>query len=199
MRKQFNDIVFGGNGSGKTTFEIKAAVKYLKNDPRKRVLFIIPDDSEEKLDVVPEITLDDLKSFKGIAKLVAENDKIFALLLDFFSDRNNKFNGLVIPDDCGVFLKRRPENVLKLFKRRRQLNIDFLWSFHGFNTEIPRAFFAYVNRLYIFETSDSTKWTRELLPIDKQAEFDFKYNEVQSMAKQGKKYQFRELIIRNTN
>lgn len=199
MRKQFNDIVFGGNGSGKTTFEIKVVLKYLENNPRKRVLFIIPDDSEEKLDVVPEITLDDLKTFKGVAKLVAENDKIFSQLLEFFSDKNNKFNGLVVADDCGVFLKRRPENVLKLFKRRRQLNIDFLWSFHGFNTEIPRAFFAYVNRLYIFETSDSTKWTRELLPIDKQAEFDFKYNEVQTLARKGVKYQFRELIIRNTN
>jgi len=150
MRKQFNDIVIGGNGSGKTTFEIKVCLEYIKHSPDKRVLFIIPDDSEEKLDIVPEITVDELKDFKGIVKLIAENDKIFSQILDFFSDKKQRFNGLVIADDCGVFIKRRPENVLRLFKRRRQLNNDFLWSFHGFNTEMPRSFFTYVNMIYIF-------------------------------------------------
>lgn len=199
MRKQFNHIVFGGNGSGKTTFLIKIAVNYIKANPKKRVLFLVPDDGEEKLDPVPEKFPDDLKNFKGIAKLIIDSDKIFKELLNVFSDKEHKFNGLIICDDLGVIIGRRPENILKLFKRRRQANIDFLWSFHGFNTEMPRSFFTYVNKIFIFETSDNHEWTKKLLPVDKQEEFEKTYQLTRKDAVNDIKYKCRELLIRKSD
>lgn len=198
FRKQFNDAVFGGNGSGKTTFMIKVAISYMKKYTKKRVLFIIPDDSESKLDVVPEISVEEIGTFQGIAKLIVEDDSVFEYILNYFGNKKNKFNGLMIIDDPGVFLKRRPERVLKLFRRRRQVNIDFLWGFHGLKTEMPPAFFAYLNRIYLLETSDNHKYTMDLLPDAKKTEFEQKYQKVQNLAAQGVKYHMEEIVIRST-
>jgi hypothetical protein len=196
MRKQFNHIIIGGNGSGKTTFFIKIAIKYFELNPKKRILFLMPDDSEKKLEKIKEINFEQITKFSGISKMIVDNDKIFSKILDIFGS-GTPFNGLIVCEDPGVYLGRRPENVLKLFKRRRQTNIDFLWSFHGFNTEMPRSFFTYVNSVFLFETSDNHEWTKKLLPIDKQDEFEEKYKKIQEISKT-KKYQCLELIIRNT-
>ena len=199
IRKQFNHLVFGGNGSGKTTWLIEVAIAYAEANEAKRVLWVLPDDSESKLDAIPEIELDDLPYFIGMAKIIVQDDSFFKEFLAFFSDKDNNFDGLVICDDCGVFIARRSNNILSLFRRRRQLNVDFIWSFHGFNTEVPKSFITYVNSIFIMETSDNPDWTIKQLAEEKQIEFKEKYDKIQNFVKKGIKYKCEELILRDLN
>lgn len=194
-RSQFNHILFASNGQGKTTFEIEIAINYLKNDLRKRVLFLLPDDGEEKLYQVKEIEINELQSFKGVAKLFVDSQKIFDTFLDIYSDENNKFNGLCICDDLGGVIGKRPEALYRLFRRRRQCNIDFLWSFHGLHCDAPKGFYTYLNNIYLFRTSDNHEQTQKNLPIQKQAEFFDAYFRVQEKSEE--QFNYKEEIIIN--
>jgi hypothetical protein len=193
-RSQFNHVIIGANGTGKTTFSFEVAIEYLNQDHRKRILFIVPDDSEEKLDNIEEISFNQIKNFSGVKKFVAENEKIFDKFLEIFADREFKFNGLIICDDLGVILSRRPNPVLRLLKRRRQSNIDFLWSFHGLRCEVPPSFYTYVNNIYLFSTSDNHEETLKELPHNKKDSFENMYFRVQKEAENKFNY-FEELII----
>jgi hypothetical protein len=194
-RKQFNIVMFGGNGCGKTTKLLEVIDAYLDANEWKRVLIITPDDSEEKLEFIEEIQVEDLRTFKGLKKLIVSNAKIFTTLKDVYlphakSDKANsiKFNGLLVVDDAGVILDRRNEEVLDFFRRRRQANVDILTIFHGLRNEVPPSFFAYVTDLIIFQTADNHKKTLDLLPMDKQESFMTAYTRVQSCAKQNPYY-----------
>lgn len=193
-RSQFNHVFIGSNGTGKTTVEIQVAIDYLQNNPTKRVLFVIPDDGEEKLEDVPEITIKELRDFEGVAKFIPDSEKDFDKFLELFSDKTYQFNGLFIGDDLGVILSRRPQQVLRLFKRRRQANIDFIWSFHGLRCEVPPQFYTYVNNIYLFGTSDNHEDTLKELPHGKRDAFEEMYFRVQDKAV-GQFNYYEELII----
>lgn len=200
-RKQFNRVLIGGNGSGKTTLEIEIMIDYAKKNKWKRQLLLVPDDGEDKFDDVEEIeaTAQALRTFTGIKKIIVEDVKIFDLILQVYTDKSqpgySKFNGLLICDDMGVMLSRRPEQVIKLFKRRRQANIDFLWAFHGLSTDVPKSFWGYVSSLILLQTSDNHEDTMKKLALDKQAEFLDIYKRVQVEAKRVPWY-CEELILR---
>lgn len=205
MRKQFNTVMFGGNGCGKTTFLLEIIDNYLTQNTFKRVLLICPDDSEEKLDFIEEIEEGELPYFSGIKKICTRDVKIFDRINKLFLPENKaerdtkpKFNGLLIIDDAGVILNRRDECVLDLFRRRRQANADIITIFHGLRNEVPPSFFAYTSNLIIFQTADNPKKTLELLPPAKQAEFLTIYNRVQKNALKNPYYK-EELILRPFN
>lgn len=202
-RKQFNDVLIGGNGCGKTTLQFQIAMNYLEESYSeyfktylKRILFLIPDDAEDKLANVTEIDLNQLESFVGIKKIILDSYRDFGFICDTYKPIKDelgnrvtkKFNGLFCCDDLGTIMNRRPEEILKLFKRRRQPNIDFLWAFHGLRTEVPPAFYTYVNRIILFRTSDNHEPTLKALPEGKQELFMEVYRRVQKISEKEPHY-----------
>lgn len=201
-RKQFNDVWIGANGSGKTHQMLQAAFLYATSNEFKRVLFVLPDDGEESLWTLSEIEKEELIYFEGVKKIILDDEDDFEYITDTFKPfidtdgekKFRRFNGLMLCDDLGTMLNRRPNEILKLFKRRRQPNIDFIWSFHGLRTDVPPSFYTYVNRLILFRTSDSHEYTMNQLPESKRDEFLDVYRRVQKITETDPHY-CEELII----
>lgn len=191
LRKQFLILIIGGNGSGKTYLAIQIAIQYLKSYPNKRVLFILSDDGEKKLWEIEEIGLNELNTFQGVKKIIIDSAKDFEFIADNYKsyrdEQGNRvqreFNGLMVCDDLGGAMNRRPTEIINFFKKRRQPNIDFLFIFHGLRTDVPPAFYSYINKIILFQTSDNHEDTMRHLPIDKRKYFEDKYLEVQQLAK----------------
>lgn len=200
IRQQKMVVLFGTNGTGKTTYMLRLALNYLKINARfgKRVLCLIPDDGEKKYDVIKELTLEEgvLNSFEGIGKLYAEDKSIFSELYRIFTARNSQgLKGLCVFDDLGVMLNRRPEEALKMLRRRRQMNMDMIWNFHGLTTDMPRSFLGYATDMVLFKTTDDPSDLIYKLPPEKRDEFLKVYNRVQAETKNNPFY-FEEFNIR---
>lgn len=193
LRQQRNIVIFGTNGTGKTTVMLETAIKYLEQNFRsgKRVLCCIPDDGERKYDVIKEIPLEEhaLNNFVGIKKLYIEQEKDFGFLYSVYSSRRSAgFNGMAVFDDLGVLMNRRPENILKLLRRRRQINMDMLWNFHGLKTDIPLQFWSFVTDIILFKTGGDYKNTMERIDYNKREEFEKMYFRVEENAKSNPYY-----------
>jgi hypothetical protein len=190
-RKQFCHLLVGGNGSGKTYTAIEIAIEYMRNNPKKRVLFILCDDNDKKLRNVPRIGFKNLRTFKGVAKIIIDTEKDFdkireAYRADFSEDGTEScfpLNGLIVCDDLGSAMPRRPEKVAMFIKKRRQINADFLWLFHGWRNDVPPLFFTYINHIIIFQTSDTYDEFVKKIRKDKVQEFIQLYDYVQKEAK----------------
>lgn len=201
-RKQFNDVWIGANGSGKTHKMKELALLYSASNNLKRCLFVLPDDGEESLWKLSEIEKEELVSFEGIKKLILDDENDFEFITDTFKPFINqngekeyrRFNGLMLCDDLGTMINRRPKHILRLFKRRRQPNIDFIWSFHGLKTDVPPSFYTYVNRIVLFRTSDAHEYTMQQLPEHKRNEFLEIYKRVQHITETEPHY-CEELIL----
>jgi len=193
MRQQKMVLFFGTNGTGKTTKMLSLGLDYLQANYKtdKRVLCILPDDGERKYDVIKEImpVKEDLQNFKGIAKVIAEDRKVFETVLKSYTDKGQqRFNGLCIFDDLGVILNRRPEEALNLLRRRRQANMDMFWNFHGLTTDMPRSFFAYATDIVLFKTGDNHEDTMYKLPANKQKEFEDMFFRIEEKTKENPFY-----------
>lgn len=193
IRQQDMVLIFGTNGTGKTTQMLEGAIDYLESNYKygKRVLCCIPDDGERKYDVISEITSEphQLENFSGIKKIIIEDKGTFDVMLRTYTAKTSiGFNGLCIFDDMGVVLSRRPEEVLRLLRRRRQMNMDMLWNFHGLTTDMPRSFLGFATKIVLFRTGDSHYDTMEKLPFDKRKQFEEMYFRVEEKCKTNKYY-----------
>lgn len=204
-RKQFNGMLFGAQGSGKTIVLLEFILRYHRRFPWKRILIILPDDQEEKFDAVPEIFFEQVPTFTGIKKLIA-GKKTIKRLRDYYlpdpeeievEERRNRprFNGLIVYDDPGVYLGRFPEPQYELMGRRRQLNADMLSAFPGIRKKAPPGYYGYATHIYLSETTDSPDDLVNELPEDKREEFLAMYRSVQQEAKNNP-YHMEELVIR---
>lgn len=202
-RKQFLHLIIGANGTGKTYSVIKIAIAYLTANPFKRVLFILMDDGDSKLWNIEEIEMDELETFEGVKKIIINGQKDFehiAATYKSYKDEltgeriQKEFNGLMICDDCGSVMSRRPEDILAFFRKRRQPNIDFLFIFHGLRCEVPPSFYSFVNHIILFQTSDNHEETMKHLRSDKREHFQNEYNIVQREALKNPHY-CREIVI----
>lgn len=200
MRQQRNIVLFGTNGTGKTTVMLNTAIEYLERNYRtgKRVLCCLPDDGERKYDVIKEITLEEhsLNNFSGIKKVFIEDKSDFEMIYKTYTAKTSAgFNGLCVFDDLGVLLNRRPEEVLKMLRRRRQMNMDMLWNFHGLTTDMPRSFWSFLTDIILFKTGDEHTDTMEKLPFDVRGDFEKMYFRVEKEAKTNP-YYFERLKLR---
>lgn len=194
-RKQFNDIVIGTNGTGKTSYIIEIVIRLLEYFPDKRCLFVVPDDMEEKLMEIEEIEVDQLTTFTGIKKIVVTDVDFFDVLYTEYVEKQKRFNGIIVWDDMGVILNRRQENLGKLFKRRRQINLDQIWSFHDLHADVPKQFFGFVNRIHLFRTTAEHESFAKNINAAKRKEFEQMYFRVQ--AKSEKEPQYMEEFLLN--
>lgn len=188
MRQQRNIVLFGTNGTGKTTVMLNTAIEYLQRNYKsgKRVLCCLPDDGERKYDSIKEITLEEhsLNNFTGIKKVFIEDKSDFEMIYKTYTAKTSLgFNGLCVFDDLGVLLNRRPEEVLKMLRRRRQMNMDMLWNFHGLTTDMPRSFWGFLTDIVLFKTGDEHTDTMEKLPFDNRKDFEQMYFRVEKEAK----------------
>ena len=188
IRQQRSVVFFGTNGTGKTTQMLSMGIDYMKKNARfgKRLLCCLPDDGERKYDVVEEIPLEEhsLHNFKGIAKVFVEDKNAFQLIYKSYTAKGKpSFNGLAIFDDLGVVLNRRPEEAINMLRRRRQMNMDMFWNFHGLTTDMPRSFFGFITDIILFKTTDDHSDTLEKLPSDKRELFEEVYYRVQEKTK----------------
>jgi len=208
-RKQFNAIWFGAQGSGKTRELIKLILEYTAVNPKKRALFIVPDDLEPKLDVVPEIEIYDIPTFTGIKKLLAgkktiewmreyylpDPSKLNRKQRDYLKENPRRFNGVVALDDPGTYIGSRPEDLYEMFSRRRQLNADFISTFPGLRKKAPPGYYGYATHLRLWETTDTPEELVKEIAADKRDEFLELYARVQAGAKSNP-YFSDEMVIR---
>lgn len=199
-RQQEMALFFGTNGTGKTTLMMGAAANYLQANAakEKRVLFCVPDDSERKFDNIEEITSEpeSLYEFDGAKKILCEDRKVFTDIYKAYTAKGKpSFNGLMIFDDIGVILNRRPEEALIMLKRRRQMNADMFFNFHGLHTDMPRSFFTYATRIVLLKTGDDYEDTMKKLPPIKRIEFEEMYKRVERSSIENP-YYFEELKLR---
>lgn len=188
-RKQFFIIIIGGNGCGKTTLMLKIAQMYFKANPKKRGLIGVADDGEKKLRGFKYITKQQLRVFTGIKKIMIEEEQDFLDIANtykpVYNEKTgqfdcNQFDGLMIFDDLGGVMSRRPEPLLKFLKKRRQPNVDILMVFHGLRADTPPSLYSYANKIILFKTSDDPEGaTKNLAPTVKE-KFMKAYDRVQS-------------------
>ena len=190
-RKQFNELFFGTNGTGKTTEMLKLAIQYFEQpqNENKNFLIAVPDLSESKYDCFPEITVNDLGGDFGVGLIQAQyidksNKKqksIYTEIYERYAAKGRKFNGLMINDDMGIMFGRRPQDNINMCTRKRQMNLDLMWNFHGLTTDCPPAFFKSVSGITLFKTEDNYLDTMKKIAMNKRKQFEDAYFWVQAV------------------
>lgn len=137
-------LVIGRNGSGKTTF-ISSEIKRLKLP----YVVIAPDALESG-------------RWPGCLALVPFEKGIFAKIWNF-SLKNADKKKLIVFDDARTMLSSRDEGLLKLLRRRRQLNIGFFLVFHSLS-ETPPSIYTFVTHFTTFKTLDNPLKFRGKVP-----------------------------------
>ena len=167
MRKTGLYIILGTNGTGKTTFCRENFVKTSINNNR-RCLIVTPDEIEwNNIRYIDINNNNNLKTFQGTARTIPASDTLKTLY--------NFENGLLIFDDCRVFMKPRlQEEIERICIRRRQKSFDIVVVAHGF-TRVPPSFFPYMTHIILFKTTDSIKLRKQYL---------LNYNELEKYQKQ---------------
>lgn len=182
-------MMAGAPGTGKTSL----AMEFVHKLGRNRALIIDPDGLEDKWKIFPKIDLskpEQIKNLKGPAWAFAlENpEEMFENLYKNFRD------GLLVLDDCRVYMKSNAETSLRnMLRRKRQMMADIVCAAHGF-TEIPPAFFPFATHYVVFRTMDNIGLRKQQLnPFTK---FEQIVNRVNQKAASDKYY--REFFSQKT-
>ena len=191
IRKQFNELYFGTNGTGKTQNMLTTALTYFDSpaNANKNFLCIMPDFSESKYDDIPEIRVSDLGGYFGIGEIMAadirkgdhKSKSIYTEIYERYAEKQRRFNGLIINDDMGGMFGRRPEDINRMTTRKRQMNLDLMWNFHGLTTDCPKNFFKSVSGITLHQTEDDYKDTVDKIAPNKRAMFIETYFQVQAV------------------
>lgn len=149
-------VILGANQTGKTSL----IEKILNSRPKdERQLILTPDPIEWQQ--VPEISEDhrEIYNFTGRRRLIYDSKKTLEAAAKFD-------NGLIIYDDCRVYLmSHTDEEIARLFIRRAQKMADIFAVGHGFS-EIPPRFFTFASEFILFRTSDNPKRRKEYFSSD---------------------------------
>lgn len=209
LRKQFNYIWIGAQGSGKTLRLIELILAYTQFNPSKRVLILLPDDMEEKFDAIPEIELHEVPTFTGIKKLFAGKKTIEWIRNYYIPDpitltkqqraylkkHPRRFNGLICLDDPGVYIGNNPTHLYEMQGRRRQMNADFISTFPGLRKKVPPSYTGYATHIRLWQTTDTPDEFVKDMAEDLREEFMELYRSVQLEARKNK-YHSAQMILR---
>ena len=170
MRQQFNTIIIGTNGTGKTSLLLKIISAY--GAQKKRVLLLDNDGLERKYSKIDIIEESELIRFTGTKRLFIDDINFFVRFKNVFFNREKRvmFNGLLVDDDAGTHLSRRDEILLEILRRRRQANLDVITVFHGLS-EVPPSLWTFCTSLILFKTVDGYERLEKNLPSNRINDF----------------------------
>ena len=182
--------VIGTNGTGKSTWMKNIIDKYKRN-----VLILMDDDSEEMFDVYTVLEQQHIGKFKGKAVCYPPSQK--KLKIDFFKEiynnfgfiKNQQMGGLLVFDDAMTMLSTRDEEVMQIFKKRRQRKLDIILNCHGFS-EYPVSLVKNTTHVLIKKTLDSTKQFSQRLNTETANELIKAVNHVNKMAESNPFYEY---------
>lgn len=164
-REAFLIMMAGAPGTGKTSF----ALEFVHSIGKHRSLIIDPDGLEDKWKIFPKVDLskpEQIRALKGPAWAYALDDpeEMFHNVYRNFRD------GLLVLDDCRVYMKSNVERSLRnMLRRKRQMMADIICAAHGF-TEVPPAFFPFATHYAVFRTMDNIHARKDQLNPFKQFE-----------------------------
>lgn len=139
--------VIGTNQCGKTTF----AVKKLIGKYKRRVLILMRDDREPIFFRVREITTKELKTFKGVKKLIIRDSKE-----DLKAIFENYGRGMLVIDDARTITRSRDEELRDIYQKRRQMEIDIVLICHALS-EYPPSLWGFTTEAILFRTNENIK------------------------------------------
>lgn len=182
--------VIGTNGTGKSTWMKNIIDRYKRN-----VLILMDDDSEEMFDVYTVLEQQHIGKFKGKAVCYPPSQK--KLKIDFFKEiynnfgfiKNQQIGGLLVFDDAMTMLSTRDEEVMQIFKKRRQRKLDIILNCHGFS-EYPVSLVKNTTHVLIKKTLDSTKQFSQRLNTETANELIKAVNHVNKMAESNPFYEY---------
>ena len=165
-------ILLGTNGTGKSTFAKRMIDAKLKS--RHNRVFIITPHANEWLEIESIDINKPIPNFKGIRKILVTDGEILEKLSDPMSFRN----GLILFDDCRIFLNARLQSDMNsMLISIRQRSVDIIAAAHGF-TQMPPAFFPFANEIVLFKTKDSVKLRKNnILEFDQVMEMQKRVND----------------------
>lgn len=139
-------LIVGTNGTGKTTLVLNDFVANYKEN----VLIVDADGMERKWQQFPLIEPEQISNptHRITRVMMIDEQKTIDQLSNFK-------NGLIVLDDCRVYINSRLEKPFRrLFIRRKQFCQDQIAVAHGIS-EIPSTFWTYATHLILFKTTDS--------------------------------------------
>lgn len=171
MRRTKFVLILGYNGTGKSTFVKKLIESYQKTN--RRVLICTPHDVEW-LEFSEVKTDKEITNFKGVRrKIIFDLSDLENILLHYRK-------GLLIFDDCRVYLNSSTSQIIrKLMIERRQKMLDLAAVGHGF-TEVPPTFFTFASELVLFKTNDNIRKRKDV--INEFEKLEIQKNEIDKMA-----------------
>jgi hypothetical protein len=147
-RRTYRTMIIGKQGSGKTTFAKKLALKY-----PKKVLVIVADDFEPAWKNFPLVEMENVgKLSSGKRRIIYEPEN-----KEFINDLKHRFaGGLIIWDDAKTYFRSQKSiNELEnMLIRSRQFNVEHVFMYHGLST-IPGMIWSYLTHLVLFATNDA--------------------------------------------
>lgn len=147
-------IIFGTNGTGKTTWLINR----LSQDKRRQ-LVIDPDGMEKAWNSYTLIKHHQVSLVKigAKVKITAPEEKEFQSLLKMRP-------GVLVLDDARYYIKSQIEQAVRqILVRRRQIAIDIFAVAHSLN-EVPPTFWTYATNALVFKTADNPERSKKNIP-----------------------------------
>ena len=147
-------IIFGTNGTGKTTWLLNR----LQKDPRRH-LVIDPDGMEKAWNKYTLIKHSQVHQVRDGAKvkITAPQEKEFSSLLKMRP-------GILVLDDARYYVKSQIEQAIRqILVRRRQIAIDIFAVAHSLN-EVPPTFWTYATHCLVFKTADNPERSKKNIP-----------------------------------
>lgn len=150
-REAYFIVIIGRPGCGKST----TALKFIETLGKQKCLIVDPDGLEKiwyQFQLIDGTNAEQVKNLTGIKKSFSPGKKKVHLL--FNNLYNNFRNGLLVLDDCRVYVNSNADDSLEdMLRRKRQMMSDIITMTHCW-TETPPIFFRFATHFILFATDE---------------------------------------------